>query len=124
MITGLLMLFPAVKAQKPNIDLLPSTHQRAHPEANVDTSFSSIPLLKSVPDNPPASVYSDNKAKRKFWRIESQRKGLKLDSLFHKKGSNREWKVNRQGKERSKYPLFLTFINPIKLFYHITALKL
>ena len=118
------MLFPAVKAQKPNIDLLPSTHQRTHPEANVDTSSSTISLVKSVPDNPPKSVFSDNEAKRKFWRNEGERKGLKLDSLFQKKDSNRERKVNRQGKEHSKYPLFLTFINPIKLFYHITALKL
>ena len=115
MITGLLMAFPAAIAQKPAIDLLPSTQLRVHPEAMVDTSFSTDSLVNFIPDNQPSYSDKENKEKRSFWKKESRRPGLQLESLFQKQVSSKD----RQRKNLTKYPLILKFINPMKFFIHI-----
>ena len=116
---GLLMVFPETSAQKPTIDLLPFKHNRVHPEAIIDTSFSKDSVVKFVPCDQPSPMVSKEKEKKKIIRRESWKSWFYLDSLFQKQVS----KSNRTGKRPVKYSLNLKYINPIKFFLHLTALK-
>ncbi len=59
--TGLLACTPEISGQKPTIDLLPSANQHLHPEAIVDTTFSSDSLVKAKPGEQPSSLYINPK---------------------------------------------------------------
>ena len=117
-LTGILLAVNLVRAQKPAIDLLPSSHQYNHPAAIIDTSFANDSLTFQAPFPVSDSSYipapeAEKEKKRKF------QFGLNLDSILHK-GEVRKSQVSTR---TGLIPLMKKNLNPIKLFIHITALN-
>ena len=115
----MLMLFTETTGQKPTIDLLPFKQKRVHPEAIIDTSFSKDSAMKFVSGDQSSPLMINEKEKKKISKRESWKSWFNLDSLFQKKVS----KSNLTGKQPVKYSLIPKYINPIKFFIHVTALK-
>jgi len=115
---GLLMVVSMAKAQKPVIDLLPSSHQYMHPAAIIDTSFAND-TLTSLPVFPsPDTLNTDTLIKEEEKKNHFQF-GLNLDSILQK----REVRKNQTGSKSDFFPLIIRYLNPIRLFIHITALN-
>jgi hypothetical protein len=115
---GILMAVSVTRGQKPAIDLLPSSHQYMHPAAILDTSSVNDTLIYIPPFQEPENAVSDSlkvqKEKKHHFRF-----GLNLDSILHKG----EVRKNQVGTRSGLFPLFIKYLNPIKLFIHITALN-
>ena len=117
--TGLLMISTEMISQKPAIDLLPSSHQRIHPEAIADTSFTSDSQVKIVPVIPPSHKPSSHLIYKETRKNEDKKSWIHFDSIFQREVSRNGRTSNRSGN----YSLNFKYINPIKLFLNITALK-
>ena len=115
---GILMAVNLAKAQKPAIDLLPSSHQYMHPAAILDTSSVNDTLIHIVPFISPDTVNTDSLKVKKEKKRQFQF-GLNLDSILHKG----EVRKNQVGSRSGLFPLIMKNLNPIKLFIHITALN-
>jgi len=106
-------------AQKPALDLLPSTNGHIHPEAMIDTSSTNDSLVLIVPSHPGAStpaILSEEDNIRKNER----RKGTGLDSLFKRRNSRKVQESMKPGIN----PLIFRNINPIRFLFHMTALNI
>ncbi len=117
--TGLLLISSEIISQKPAIDLLPSTHQRIHPEAMLDTGIASDSQIVIVPLHLPLKTDSDNIVKKENWQGENNRKWIDFDSVFQRQDSKNKPLVKRSGN----YSIVIKYFNPIKLILNITAFK-
>ena len=118
LITGLLLIITSLAAQKPTIDLLPSSHQYMHPEAMIDTSLTSDSLVQFIPPIGPPYINKDTLRKESV-KKERRQIGPNLDTIFHRDEARKT-----PGEIRSMgLPLHIKYFNPIKLFIHITAVK-
>ena len=117
--TGLLMISTEMISQKPAIDLLPSSHQRIHPEAIADTSFTSDSQVKIVPVIPPSHKPSSHLMNKETRKNEDKKSWIHFDSIFQREVSRNGRTSNRSGN----YSLNFMYINPLILFLNITALK-
>jgi len=90
----LLLIFSEATAQKPTIDLLPSNHERPHPEAIVDTSYTKDTLVMNSPfekqiTNADSEVRKEEVRKkgiRRRWirSFEIRKPGFHPDSILQK----------------------------------------
>ena len=107
-------------AQKPAIDLLPSTHEQVHPEAWIDTSVTKDSLILISPDYQGTSsivIISYEDSIRKSRRPQ---KKTGLDSLFKKRST----KMIKEGQWQGINPLIFKNVNPIRFLFHMTALNI
>jgi hypothetical protein len=105
-------------AQKPTLDLLPSSHEHVHPEAMIDTSSTMDSPVLFAPNTPTASlpvIHSDGDGMEKNER----QKGTGLDSLFKK----RYTKKVQEGMNPGINSLIILNINPIQFLIYMTALN-
>ena len=106
---GLLVLAISLSAQKPAIDLIPSSHHFTQPEAIVDTSFALDSLVyKSKYDQAPAV---QKKVRRQI--------GPSIDSLLRKPETRNAKSIKTTGS----ISLYIRKFNPVKFFISIIALK-
>jgi len=106
---GLLVLAISLSAQKPAIDLIPSSQHFTQPEAIVDTSFALDSLVyKSKYDQAPAV---QKKVRRQI--------GPSIDSLLRKPESRNTKSIKTTGS----ISLYIRKFNPVKFFISIIALK-
>lgn len=95
-------------AQKPAIDLLPSSRGQVHPEELIDT-IHTYDSLQDLPSGGLDSIYSIREdAKISFSNSEEPEKEVPMRIRL------------RQGT----HPLLFIKLNPIHFFLHITALKI
>jgi hypothetical protein len=117
-LSGFLALATATSAQKPAIDLIPSSHQIMHPDASIDTSLvlDSLVRMKAYVQ-PPAK----NTEKAPIENVKKVRRqiGPSMDSLF-KRTEKKEMQSTRKAGSLS---LYIRKFNPVKFFISITALK-
>jgi hypothetical protein len=96
-------------AQKPTIDLLPSTHGQFHPETVVDTGTYNDSLvlitIKSRQVPSPAEDTGGEVRRVKGWHLKG----------FAERARDRQWPEN--------YPLILKITNPFRFILHATALN-
>jgi len=115
---GMLMTITILYGQKPAINLLPSSHHSMHREAMIDTSFASDSLFKYVPIPLPQFIDIDTLKADPVKKVRRQI-GPSFDSIFNKE----EARKFSGGLRSNSFPLHIKYLNPIKLFIHITALK-
>ena len=120
LIAGCLITFFESSGQKPTIELLPTSHQRIHPEAVVDTSHARDSLYKIVPHGNSSVALSGDGETHGDIKKESRRRWFQRDSIFQKK----VLKSKQAGNWSERFYLMMIYINPVKLFIHITALKI
>jgi hypothetical protein len=114
---GILVLATSLAAQKPNIDLIPSSHQILPTEAVIDTSRALDSLIQNsylldpgVQENPGPDV----QVKKKRRQI-----GPSIDSLLRKPESKKAVSERPAGK----LSLYIRQFNPIRFFIRISAIK-
>ena len=106
---GILVLAISLSAQKPAIDLIPSSHQILQPKAIVDTSFVLDSMVyKNIYAQPPAGQ------KKKRRQI-----GPSMDSLLRKPETRKAESIKPTGS----ISLYIRKFNPLKFFISIIALK-
>ena len=118
LMAGMLMTITILNGQKPIINLLPSAHHYMHPEAMIDTSFNNDSLFKYIPSPMPQYFDIDTLKADPVKKVRRQI-GPSFDSIFNKEETRRF----SGGLRSNSFPLHIKFLNPIKLFIHITALK-
>ncbi len=120
LIAGCLIIFVESSGQKPTIELLPTSHQRIHPEAVIDTSHSKDSLNKIVPRENSTVALSGEPENKSVIKRESRRKWFQRDSVFQKK----VLKSKQESNWSERFYLMFIDMNPFKLFIHITALNI
>ena len=112
------MVCGCLNAQKPAIDLLPSSHQYMHPESVIDTSMTGDTLTYDLPlplnQDPGNDTLLKESSKKNRFQF-----GLSLDSLFQRK----ENKKVQEKAGTGKIPLLYKKFNPLKLFFFVSALN-
>ena len=106
-------------AQKPTLDLLPSTHEHVHPEAVIDTGSTIESLVLFAPNTPGASspvILSEGDGIGKNER----QKGTGLDPLFKR----RITKKVQEGMNPRINSLIIKNMNPIRFLIYMTALNI
>ncbi len=116
--TGMLMTITILYGQKPAIKLLPTSYHFMHPEAMIDTSFANDSLYKYVPSPLPQFIDNDTLKADPMKKVRRQI-GPSFDSIFNKEEGRRF----SGGLRSNSFSLHIKYLNPIKLFIHITALK-
>ncbi len=106
---GVLVLALSLSAQKPAIDLIPSSHQIMQPKAIVDTSF----VLDSMVHKNIYTLPPDVQKK------ERRQIGPSIDSLFGKPEARKAESIKPTGS----ISLYIRKFNPLKFFISIIALK-
>ena len=118
LLTGFLALASVMSAQKPVIDLIPSSHQIMNPEAIVDTSMAIDSLVrKNAYVQPPA----DQKENATIEKVKKERRqiGPSMDSLFRKP----ETRNTQSTRTTGSISLYIRKFNPVKFYISIIALK-
>ena len=118
LMAGMLMTITILYGQKPTISLLPSSHHYVQREAKIDTSFNSDSLFKYVPSPLPLFIDIDTLKADPVKKVRRQI-GPSFDSIFNKEEARRF----SGGHRSNSFPLHIKYLNPIKLFIYITALK-
>ena len=118
LMAGMLMTITILYGQKPTISLLPSSHYYMHPEATIDTSFANDSLYKYIPSPLPQFIDIDTLKADPVKKVRRQI-GPSFDSIFNKEETRRF----SGGLRSNIFPVHIKYLNPIKLFIHITALK-
>jgi hypothetical protein len=118
LMAGMLMTITILNGQKPTISLLPSSHHYMHPEAMIDTSITSDSLAQFFPC-PLPQFNEDDILKADPVKKVRRQIGPSFDSIFNKEEARRI----SGGNGSNSFPLYMKYLNPIKLFIHITALK-
>ena len=118
LLVGFLMIGTLLTGQKPAINLLPSSHHYMHPEPMIDTSLAndSFPIY-----NPKIQSHSNetDTLDRVTEKKVRPQIGPSFDSVFQKERARKF-----AGRTKSKdFPQHTMYLNPIKLFIYITALK-
>jgi hypothetical protein len=106
---GLLVLAISLSAQKPAIDLIPSSHQVMQLETTVDTSFTLDSLVNMSKHTQAPAV--QKKVRRQI--------GPSIDSLLRKP----ETRDAKSIKTTGSISLYIRKFNPVKFFISIIALK-
>ena len=118
LLAGFLTLTTVMAAQKPVIDLIPSSHQIKNPEAIVDSSVAIDSLVrKSAYVQPPADQNANTT--RENVKKERRQIGPSMDSLFRKP----ETRNTKSTRTTGSISLYLIKFNPVKFFVSIIALK-
>jgi len=115
---GLLVLAISLSAQKPAIDLIPSSHQMRESKAIVDTSFALDSMALKNKFVQPTVIQKENTSPESL-KKERRQIGPSMDSLL-RKPETRKADSNRTSGSLSLY--FRKF-NPVKFFISIIALK-
>jgi len=117
-IVGFLALATAMTAQKPAIDLIPSSHQIMHSEAIIDTSYAIDSLIRM---NSYAQPPADQTENVPIENVKKERRqiGPSMDSLFRKP----ETKKMQSTRKTWRISIYIRKFNPVKFFISITALK-
>jgi hypothetical protein len=110
---GILILAQSLSAQKPAIDLIPSSHQFVQPKAIVDTSFV---LDSMVHKNVHKNTYAQPPAVKEKKRRQI---GPSMDSLLRKPETRKAESIKAPGS----ISLYIRKFNPLKFFITIIALK-
>lgn len=110
------MTITILYGQKPALKLMPTSHHYVHPEAMIDTSFANDSLYKYVPS--PLPKFIDTLKADPVKKVRRQI-GPSFDSIFNKEETRRF----SGGLRSNSFTLHIRYLNPIKLFIHITALK-
>lgn len=118
LMAGMLMTITILYGQKQTIKLLPTSHHYMHPEAMIDTSFANDSLYKYVPSPLPQFFDIDTLKADPKKKVRRQI-GPSFDSIFNKEETRRF----SGGLRSISIPLHIKFLNPIKLFIHISALN-
>jgi len=115
---ALLMISLTLAAQKPVIDLIPSSHQVLRSGAMIDTSLVIDSLApEKIPDQPSA-VQDKNKGRTKKYK-ERRQIGPSMDSLLRRLESKKTVKQKSTGN----IPYYTRKLNPVNFFISIIALK-
>ena len=114
----ILVLAISLSAQKPAIDLIPSSHQITQREAVVDTSFALDTLVQNNPNIQPPAAQEENTQPENI-KKERRQIGPSIDSLFRKA----ENKHAASNKTTGSISLFIIKFNPLKFFISIIAIK-
>lgn len=115
-----LMTLVDASGQKPTIGLLPSAHQRVHPEGVIDTIHSKDSLGKTMQHEHASSiVVSGDRDNRRAFRKENRRRWFQTDSIFRRDSL----KSHQAGQEPKRFVRIFLHTNPVRLFIQITALK-
>lgn len=117
---GLLLMTTGAIGQKPTIDLLPTNHQRIHPETMVDSGGPGDTLRIIDRTSQSYNPHSEKREPKSIRSRETRRNWYQLDSLFRKK----EVKNNHINNSSVEHLLILKYFYPIHFIVHITALKL
>ena len=110
----LLLVFTESIAQKPTIDLLPSNHERPHPEAIIDTIYTKDTLVINFPVEK-----QNSKSDSEVWKGEIRKKGFL-------RGRFRGSEILKPGKHADSilYKLVLKNVKSCRiLIFYITALN-
>ena len=115
---GLLLICFTLSAQKPVIDLIPSSHQVLRSGAMIDTSLAIDSL---APEDIPGKPSTDRYKKKDRTKTSKERRqiGPSLDSLLRKP----EKKKAVNTKSTRNTPYYIRKLNPVKFFISIIALK-
>ena len=115
---ALLMISLSLAAQKPVIDLIPSSHQVLRSGAMIDTSLAIDSLAPEyIPDQP--SAVQDKYKGRKKTNKERRQIGPSMDSLLRKPADKNAAGVKSTGN----IPYYIRKLNPVKFFISMIALK-
>jgi hypothetical protein len=118
LLAGFLTLTTVMAAQKPVIDLIPSSHQIMNPEAIVDTSVAIDSLVrKNAYVHPPAD--QNENATIENMKKERRQIGPSMDSLFRKP----ETRNTKSTRTTGSISLYIRKLNPVKFFISIIALN-
>lgn len=115
---GLLALAISLSAQKPTIDLIPSSHQMRESKAIVDTSFALDSMVHKEKYVRPAVIQKEN-ASRENIKKERRQIGPSIDSLLGKP----ETRKADSSKTTGSLSLYIRKFNPVKFFISIIAFK-
>jgi hypothetical protein len=119
MLISLGITFSETAAQKPAIDLLPSTHEIIHPEAVVDTSCTYDSQARRIQTGRKASEPGRESGEERTLQDENREKGRSLDLPVQ--GVNP--KKVRHGHKPRRNPLIFRNSNPIRFLILVNALK-
>ena len=115
---GFLALSISLSAQKPSIDLIPSSHQPMQHAAIIDTSSTLDSMVQKTIDTWTPAVLEKN-ARRENVKKERWQIGPSMDSLFRKTEARKE----ERSKTTRSISLSIRKYNPVKFFISIIALK-
>ena len=118
LLAGFLMFGIVLNGQKPAINLLPSSHHYMHPEPMIDTSSAKDSFSVYIPKIQSHSNKTDTLIRVTEKKLRPQI-GPSLDSVLEKEKTR---KLSGRIKSKS-FPQHIMYLNPIKLFIYITALK-
>jgi hypothetical protein len=112
---GILLLATTVAAQKPSIDLIPSSYQHMPPEAIMDTSLRSDSTIQKIYGLDPG--IQEKKDAGVHVKKERRQIGPSIDSLLRKS----EDKKTVSERSAGKLSLRIRQLNPIRFFIRISA---
>jgi len=115
---GLLLISFTLAAQKPVIDLIPSSHRVLRSGAMIDTSLAIDSLAPENTIDQPSAVQRKNKGRTKTTK-ERRQIGPSMDSLLRKP----EKKQAANVKSTGNFPYYIRKLNPVKFFISMIALK-
>lgn len=116
--TSLLALAISLSAQKPSIDLIPSSHQILQTAAIIDTSSVLDSMVQKTLDTwTPDDM--EKKASNETIKKERRQIGPSMDSMLRKA----EFRKAESGRTARSILLYIRKINPVKFFISIIALK-
>ena len=114
---GILILATTMAAQKPNIDLIPSSHQFLATEAVIDTSRALDSLIQNafIQD----TGFQEENGSGVHVKKERRQIGPSIDTLLRRPESKKAVSERSAGK----LTLFIRQYNPIRFFIRIRAIK-
>jgi hypothetical protein len=115
---ALLLICLSLGAQKPVIDLIPSSHQVLRSGAMIDTSLAIDSLAPDHTLERPSSDQHKKKGRTKTYK-ERRQIGPSMDSLLRRP----ENKKAEQVKSTGNIPYYTRKLHPVKFFISIIALK-
>ncbi len=115
---GLLLISLTLVAQKPVIDLIPSSHQVLRSGTMIDSSLATDSL---APENFPEQPSTDQHKKKDRIKIDKERRqiGPSMDTLLRRPEKKKAVNVNTTGN----ITYYTRKLNPVRFFISIIALK-
>lgn len=114
---GILVLALTMAAQKPNIDLIPSSHKVLPTEAIIDTSLVLDSMIQNTYFQDPD--FQEKLSSGEHGKKERRQIGPSIDSLLKRPESKKAVSQRSTGK-LSRY---IRQFNPIRFFIRISAIK-
>jgi hypothetical protein len=116
---GLLLISLTLSAQKPIIDLIPSSHQVMRSGAMIDTSLAIDTLAPEDFPEQPSSDQPKKKGRTKTDNRERRQIGPSMDSLLRKPEKKKAVHVKSTGN----IPYYFNKLYPVRFFISIIAIK-